>query len=159
LVPTPAAERFTEAAPAIAALARSGPPWVVKADGLTAGKGVLVTDQRAEAEAFVHACLERARFGDSGRRLLIEAHVRGEEASAVAICDGERHVLLPCARDHKRAFDGDQGPNTGGMGSFAPTPAVTRETELEISERIVTPVLRAMAARGTPYRGALYAGL
>jgi phosphoribosylamine--glycine ligase len=158
-VPTPAAEAFGEADAAIAALARFGPPWVVKADGLAAGKGVLVTEQRSEAEAFVRACLEGGRFGEGGRRVLLETHVAGEEASAVAICDGVEHVLLPCARDHKRAFDGDHGPNTGGMGSFAPTPAVSAELERVISDSLITPVLRAMAARGTPYRGALYAGL
>jgi len=158
-VPTPAAETFIEADRAVAALARFGPPWVVKADGLAAGKGVLVTEQPGEAEAFVRACLDGGRFGDGGRRVLLEAHAGGEEASAVAICDGERHVLLPCARDHKRAFDGDRGPNTGGMGAYAPTPAVTPELERAISDRIVTPVLMRMAARGTPYRGALYAGL
>src|SRR6185369_5549266 len=104
-------------------------------------------------------CLDGGRFGDSGRRVLLEAHAGGEEASIVAICDGERHVLLPAARDHKRAFDGDLGPNTGGMGAFAPTPAVTPELEHAISDRIFTPVLRALHRRGTPYRGALYAGL
>src|SRR5262245_37211192 len=158
-VPTPVAEEFTDVARAVMALARFGPPWVVKADGLAAGKGVLVTEQRSEAEAFVRACLEGGRFGEGGRRVVLETHVRGEEASAIAICDGVDHVLLPCAKDHKRALDGDRGPNTGGMGSFAPTPAVPPELERAISERVVTPVLRAMAARGTPYRGALYAGL
>jgi phosphoribosylamine---glycine ligase len=91
--------------------------------------------------------------------VVLETHVSGEEASVVAICDGERHVLLPAARDHKRAFDGDRGPNTGGMGAYAPTPAVTPELEHAISSRILTPVLQAMHRRGTPYRGALYAGL
>jgi len=158
-VPTPAAEAFTSAPAAVAALARLGPPWVVKADGLAAGKGVLVTSDGAEAEAFIRACLETGRFGESGRRVLLEAHVSGEEASVMAICDGERHVLLPAARDHKRALDGDRGPNTGGMGAYAPTPAVTPELEHQVSARIVTPVLRALARRGTPYRGALYAGL
>src|SRR5262245_52325844 len=158
-VPTPGAEAFTDVGPALAALARIAPPWVVKADGLAAGKGVLVSAERTETEAFVRACLEGGRFGESGRRVLLEAHVAGEEASAVAICDGERHLLLPAARDHKRAFDGDEGPNTGGMGAYAPTPSVTPELEQVISSRILTPVLRALARRGTPYRGALYAGL
>ena len=158
-VPTPAAAEFTDPAQALAALDGFGPPWVVKADGLAAGKGVRVTHDRAEAAAFVRDCLEGGRFGESGRRVLFETHVGGEEASVVAICDGERHVLLPAARDHKRAFDGDRGPNTGGMGAFAPTPAVTPELEHAISSRIVAPVLSAMRRRGTPYRGALYAGL
>src|SRR5580765_326146 len=158
-VPTPAAAEFTELPQAVAALARHGPPWVVKADGLAAGKGVLVTSSAAQAEAFLCECLQGDRFGDGGRRVLLEAHAGGEEASVVAICDGERHVLLPAARDHKRAFDGDRGPNTGGMGAYAPTPAVTPELEHAISSRILTPVLQAMHRRGTPYRGALYAGL
>ena len=158
-VPTPAAAQFTELAPALAGLALHGPPWVVKADGLAAGKGVLVTSSRGEAEAFLRACLSGDRFGDSGRRVLLESHASGEEASVVAVSDGERHVLLPAARDHKRAFDGDRGPNTGGMGAYAPTPAVTPELEHVVSARIITPVLRALHGRGTPYRGALYAGL
>jgi len=158
-VPTPVAGVFTDAREAVAALPRMGPPWVVKADGLAAGKGVLVTTDGEEAAAFVRGCLETGRFGASGRRVLLESHVEGEEASVVAICDGERHVLLPPARDFKRAFDGDRGPNTGGMGSYAPTPAVTPEMERDVSTRIITPVLRALARRGTPYRGALYAGL
>jgi phosphoribosylamine--glycine ligase len=158
-VPTPEAAEFTQAPAALAALDRFGPPWVVKADGLAAGKGVLVTSSRHEAAAFVRDCLDGGRFGDSGRRVLLEAHAGGEEASIVAICDGERHVLLPAARDHKRAFDGDRGPNTGGMGAFAPTPAVTPELEHAISSRIFSPVLRVLQRRGTPYRGALYAGL
>jgi phosphoribosylamine--glycine ligase len=158
-VPTPEAAGFGDLAPARAALERFGPPWVVKADGLAAGKGVLVTSSAAQAEAFLRDCLEGGRFGDGGRRVLLETHVDGEEASVVAICDGERHVLLPAARDHKRAYDGDRGPNTGGMGAYAPTPSVTPEVEHAISSRIITPVLRALRARGTPYRGALYAGL
>ena len=158
-VPSPAAAEFTELPRALASLARMGPPGVVKADGLAAGKGVLVTEDRGEAEAFLRQCLEGGRFGDSGRRVLLEAHASGEEASVVAICDGERHVLLPAARDHKRAFDGDRGPNTGGMGAYAPAPAVTPELEHAISSSVVTPVLRTLHRRGTPYRGALYAGL
>ena len=158
-VPTARAAVFTSVAEAIAALDAYGPPWVVKADGLAAGKGVLVTRERAEAEAFVRDCLESGRFGEGGHRVVLEEFLEGEEASIMAVCDGERHVLLPAARDYKRAFDGDRGPNTGGMGSYAPTPAVTQGIEAEVSARIITPVLRTLASRGTPYRGALYAGL
>jgi phosphoribosylamine--glycine ligase len=150
---------FTSLAGAEAALDRFGPPWVVKADGLAAGKGVLVTSSRAEARAFLAGCLEGGRFGDGGHRVVLEEYLAGEEASVIAICDGERHVLLPAARDFKRALDGDAGPNTGGMGSFAPTPAVTDDIENAVSLQVITPVLKALAARGTPYRGALYAGL
>ena len=91
--------------------------------------------------------------------MVVEEYLAGEEASVIAVCDGARFALLPAARDYKRAFDGDRGPNTGGMGAYAPTPAVTAAVEAEVGERVVAPVLRAMAARGTPYRGALYCGL
>jgi phosphoribosylamine--glycine ligase len=158
-VPTAPAEAFDRTEPALAALGRFGPPWVVKADGLAAGKGVCVTSEPATAAAFVRACLEAGKFGEGGRRVVLEQHLAGEEASVIAVCDGERHLLLPAARDYKRAFDGDRGPNTGGMGAFAPTPAVTPDLERTLSEQVFTPVLRALAARGTPYRGALYAGL
>ncbi len=158
-IPTATAEVFETPAPALAALERMGPPWVLKADGLAAGKGVLVTSSRGEAQAFVRECLEGGRFGGSGRKLVLERFLAGEEASVIAICDGARHVLLPAARDYKRARDGDQGPNTGGMGSFAPTPAVDASVERFVSERIVTPLLAALDRRGTPYRGALYVGL
>ncbi len=158
-VPTAAAESHESLATALPALDRFAPRWVIKADGLAAGKGVLVTDSRAEAEAFVRECLTGDRFGGSARRIVLEQFLEGEEASVMAVCDGTRHVLLPAARDYKRAFDGDLGPNTGGMGSYAPSMAVTAAVEAEVSERVVTPVLRTLAARGTPYRGALYAGL
>ena len=158
-VPTARAEAFERPAEALAALASFGPPWVVKADGLAAGKGVLVTHALEEAERFVRDCLEGGRFGAGGHRVVLETFLGGEEASVMAVCDGERHVLLPAARDYKRAFDDDAGPNTGGMGSYAPTPAVTEAVEAEVSERIVTPVLRTLARQGTPYRGALYVGL
>ena len=158
-VPTARAEAFESLSDALAALARFGPPWVVKADGLAAGKGVRVSNDRSETEEFLRSCLDGGRFGDGGRRVVLEEHLSGEEASVVAVCDGERHVLLPSARDYKRAFDGDRGPNTGGMGSYAPTPAVTAAVEQLVSDRVISPVLRALAARGTPYRGALYAGV
>ena len=158
-VPTATAESHESLREALAALDRFAPRWVVKADGLAAGKGVLVTSSRSEAEAFVRECLEGGRFGGSGRRVVLEQFLDGEEASVIAVCDGTRHVLLPAARDYKRAFDHDLGPNTGGMGSYAPTEAVTVGIEDEVSERVIAPVLRALASRGTPYRGALYAGL
>jgi phosphoribosylamine---glycine ligase len=158
-VPTARAEVFGDPGAAIAAFARFGPPWVIKADGLAAGKGVLVTEEPAVAAAFVTECLAGARFGEGGRRIVIEEFLPGEEASVIAICDGERHVLLPAAHDYKRAFDGDAGPNTGGMGAYAPTRRVDAGVERVVSERVVAPVLRELAARGTPYRGALYCGL
>lgn len=157
-VPTAAGERFEGAGEAIEALARFGPPWVIKADGLAAGKGVRVTSDRAEAEAFVRDCLERDRFGASGRAVVLERFLDGEERSVMAVCDGARFVLLPPARDFKRAFDGDAGPNTGGMGAFAPAPLEPRGLE-RVGAEIVAPVLAEMARRGAPFRGALYCGL
>ncbi len=158
-VPTARAELCVDPAAARAALERFGPPWVVKADGLAAGKGVCVTDSRRTVERFLVDCLETGRFGASGRRVVVEEFLLGEEASVMALCDGEHYVLLPSARDHKRAFDGDSGPNTGGMGAYAPIAAVPPELERRIGEGIVAPLLAAMSRRGTPYRGALYCGL
>ena len=158
-VPTAPAQRFEDARAAIAALSASTAPWVVKADGLAAGKGVCVTSDRQEAEAFVRACLERGRFGAGGSAIVLEEFLQGEEASLMAVCDGESFVWLPAARDHKRAFEGDQGANTGGMGAYAPSPAVTPGLEDEVGERVVMPVLAEMRRRGTPFRGLLYCGI
>jgi phosphoribosylamine--glycine ligase len=158
-VPTARAEAFVDPAAAVAALDRFGPPWVVKADGLAAGKGVLVSSDRSEAERFIQECLEGVRFGSGGERVVIEQHLTGEEVSVMAVCDGERWVLLPPARDHKRALDGDRGPNTGGMGAYCPVAGLAPAWEREVGEQVVAPVLRVMASRGTPYRGALYCGL
>ncbi len=158
-VPTARARVIDSLPAALAALGACGPPWVIKADGLAAGKGVLVTEVRAEAERFLRTCLEEERFGAAGRRVVLEEFLPGDEASAMAVCDGERFVLLPTARDYKRAYEGDRGPNTGGMGAYAPSSAVGSALEAEIGERIMQPVLAAMARRGTPYRGVLYAGL
>jgi phosphoribosylamine--glycine ligase len=158
-VRTARAETFERPGDAVAALAGFTAPWVLKADGLAAGKGVCIAETRDQAEAFLRACFEEKRFGASGARVLIEEHLEGEEVSATAVCDGERHVLLSPARDHKRAFDGDRGPNTGGMGAYAPSPAVSEAMERRISDEIVTPMLDVMRARGTPFRGVLYAGL
>jgi phosphoribosylamine--glycine ligase len=158
-VPTARAVACVSRGEALEALGRFPQPWVLKADGLAAGKGVLVTGQRDEAEAFLMGCFDEARFGEAGRRVVIEEFLVGEEASLMAVCDGERFVTLPAARDFKRARDGDQGPNTGGMGAYAPAARVDPGLEAEVARTIVRPVLEAMAARGTPYRGVLYAGL
>jgi len=141
------------------ALGRGRAPYVLKADGLAAGKGVLVTSDRTEADVFLVDCFERDRFGVSGRRVLLEEFLAGDEASVMAVCDGRRFVLLPAARDYKRAFDGDQGPNTGGMGAFAPAASVDAELERTIASRIVAPTLATLARRGEPFRGVLYCGL
>ena len=158
-VPTAHAERHVDLGDAIGALARFAPPWVLKADGLAAGKGVFVTSDREAAEMFLIACLETGRFGSSGRTVLVEEFLHGEEASVMAICDGTRNVLLAPARDFKRALDGDRGPNTGGMGAYAPAEHVTEAVEREVSQRIVAPVLAALARAGSPFRGVLYCGL
>jgi len=158
-VPAARSASFTDALEAKRALDRFGPPYVIKADGLAAGKGVRVTPDRADAERFIADCLERDRFGASGRRVLIEQFLDGEEVSVMAVCDGARFLLLPAARDYKRAQDGDRGPNTGGMGAIAPAASLDPAQEAEIGRRVVRPVLDAMAQRGTPFRGALYCGL
>jgi len=134
-------------------------PPVVKADGLAAGKGVVVADTHAEALDAARAMLSGAAFGDAGRTVVIEERVSGAEASMHAICDGERFVLLPAAQDHKRIFDGDRGPNTGGMGTYAPAPLVTGALQERIRTEIFERALRGMAADGHPFRGVLFAGL
>ncbi len=158
-VPTARAERHSDARAALQALSRFEAPWVIKADGLAAGKGVCVTSAETEALAFIRDCLESDRFGEGGRAVVIEEHLVGEEVSVMAVCDGSRAVLLPPARDYKRALDGDLGPNTGGMGSYAPAGSLDASGERDVLEHIVEPVLRVMASKGMPYRGLLYCGL
>ena len=132
---------------------------VVKADGLAAGKGVVVADTHAEALAAARAMLSGAAFGAAGQTVVIEERVPGAEASMHAICDGERFVLLPAAQDHKRIFDGDRGPNTGGMGTYAPAPLVTPALQERIRREIFERALKGMVADGHPFRGVLFAGL
>jgi phosphoribosylamine--glycine ligase len=136
-----------------------GFPVVLKADGLAAGKGVVVATDRDEADAAVRAAMEERQFGDAGARLVIEEWLSGPEVSFFALCDGTRALPLTSAQDHKRAFDGDRGPNTGGMGAFAPSPLLDAELQAGVMRDIVEPVLRGMRAEGTEYRGFLYAGL
>lgn len=158
-VPTAESEVFTDAGAAVAALGRFGLPVVVKADGLAAGKGVVIARTRPEAEAAVRSMLEGGAFGAAGAKVLIESFLEGEEASILALVDGERAALLPPAQDHKRALDGDLGPNTGGMGAYSPAPVVTDAMLPEIRDRIILPAVRELARRGIAYRGVLYAGL
>ena len=160
-IPTARYQRFgrDQLSSALTYIREQPAPIVVKADGLAAGKGVVVADTTSEAEASATASLSQSMFGPAGETIVIEEFLEGEEVSIMAVCDGERSVLLPAARDFKRAFDGDRGPNTGGMGAFAPVPGVDAELEVEIEMRVVTPILRAMASRGTPFRGTLYCGL
>jgi phosphoribosylamine--glycine ligase len=158
-VPTARAERFTDAGAAIRHLRAVGAPCVVKADGLAAGKGVSVCATVAEAERAVEDSLVRGVFGAAGASVLIEECLVGEEASVHALVDGERAVLLASSQDHKRAFDGDTGPNTGGMGAYSPAPVVTRELEPFLLDRVIRPTVAELRRRGIRYRGVLYAGL
>lgn len=153
--PTAAWARFEALAPALAHVRATGAPIVVKADGLAAGKGVTVAATVAEAEAALAAILD----GAPGAAAVVEACMEGPEASLFALVDGETVVPFGAAQDHKRAFDGDLGPNTGGMGAYAPAPVLTPALEAEALERILRPVAAEMVRRGTPYRGVLYAGL
>ena len=136
-----------------------GLPVVLKADGLAAGKGVVVAADRAEADAAIRAAMEDHQFGAAGARLVIEECLVGPEVSFFALCDGTRATPITSAQDHKRIFDGDQGPNTGGMGAFAPSPLMDVAMQATVMAEIVDPVLRGMRAEGTEYRGFLYAGL
>ncbi|MBO0751772.1 MAG: phosphoribosylamine--glycine ligase [Bradyrhizobiaceae bacterium] len=157
-IPTAAWERFTAAAPAKDHVRRTGAPVVIKADGLAAGKGVVVAATLAEAEAAIDAMFDGA-LGDAGTTLVIEEFLSGDEASFFVLCDGDNVVPLASAQDHKRAFDGDRGPNTGGMGAYSPAPVMTPEVEQRALDDIVMPTIRALKAIGTPYKGVLYAGL
>ena len=157
-IPQPAFAAFDEPAGAIGFANSLNGYCVVKADGLAAGKGVVVCDDSAMAEQAIHAMLD-GQFGAASRRILIEERISGPEISAFALLDGPEAVWMASARDHKRAFDKDQGPNTGGMGAVSPSPHETEALREEIMARIIQPVAKSMAAEGTPYTGILYAGL
>ncbi|MFP3906872.1 MAG: phosphoribosylamine--glycine ligase [Acidimicrobiales bacterium] len=158
-VPTARHATFTDQARAEAYLDTLGDLYVIKTDGLAAGKGVLVTADRAEASEAVAGYLSGDRFGDAGRTVVIEEGMTGPELSLLAICDGQRAVPLAPAQDYKRVFDGDQGPNTGGMGAYSPVPIVDDELVGQIMDRFVEPTLATLRDRGIDYRGVLYAGL
>lgn len=158
-VPTAGHGSFTDEQQAIAYLDTMGDLFVVKTDGLAAGKGVTVTTSRSEAEAAVRAYLSGAAFGDAGRRVVIEEGLTGPELSVLAICDGRRAVALAPAQDFKRIGDGDTGPNTGGMGAYSPVPAAPQALVDDLMSNAVEPTLAALRARGIDYRGVLYAGL
>ncbi|HEY4406967.1 MAG TPA: phosphoribosylamine--glycine ligase [Xanthobacteraceae bacterium] len=157
-IPTAAYERFTAAGPAKAYLRRHGAPVVVKADGLAAGKGVVVAASIAEAEAAIDGILGGS-LGAAGAEVVIEEFLPGEEVSFFALCDGDNAIPLASAQDHKRVLDGDRGPNTGGMGAYSPAPALPPALAARVMAEIVLPTVRAMKARGTPFRGVLFAGL
>jgi phosphoribosylamine--glycine ligase len=157
-IPTAAYGRFTEREAAKAYLASRGLPIVIKADGLAAGKGVVIATTRTEAEVAIDACLSGA-FGTAGSEVVIEEFLQGEEASFFALCDGVTALALASAQDHKRVGDGDTGPNTGGMGAYSPAPIMTHEMTDRVMREIIMPTVKTMAARGTPFRGVLFAGL
>ncbi len=157
-LPTARHLTFEDAAEASAALAQFSPPYVIKADGLAAGKGVVIAGDRADADAAIDHMLG-GRFGAAGARVVIEDFMAGEEASLFALCDGETAMLFGGAQDYKRAYDGDEGPNTGGMGAFAPAPILSEAVADAARSSMIEPTVRGMAAEGAPYRGVLYAGL
>ncbi|MCX5570802.1 phosphoribosylamine--glycine ligase [Kaistia nematophila] len=157
-IPTAAYQRFTEAAPARDYATRMGAPIVVKADGIAAGKGVVVAETLEEAHAAIEACFDGA-FGSAGAEVVVEECLIGEEASFFAVCDGVHAVPLATAQDHKRVGDGDTGPNTGGMGAYSPAPVMTEAMIERTMAEIIRPTMKAMAARGAPFKGVLFAGL
>src|SRR4051812_40910685 len=157
-IPTAAYEHFTDADKAKTYIRKRGAPIVVKADGLAAGKGVVVAMTEAEALAAVDMMFGGG-FGDAGAEVVIEEFMEGEEASFFALCDGEHALPLATAQDHKRAFDGDKGPNTGGMGAYSPAPVLTDAICTRIMEEMVKPTLRALKQMGCPYKGVLYVGV
>ena len=154
-LPTAAYGVFDDAAAAKAALGRFAPPYVIKADGLAAGKGVVIAETRPEAEAAIDDSLG-GRFGGAGARVVIEEFLVGEIGSFFALCDGRHVIPFGGAQDHKRAFDGDKGPNTGGMGTYSPAPVFTPALESQIMERLARPAFAAIATEGAPYRGVLF---
>ena len=158
-IPTAEYENFTDVEPALAYLRKKGAPIVIKADGLAAGKGVIVAMTLEEAEAAVHDMLAGNAFGDAGHRIVIEEFLDGEEASFIVMVDGEHVLPMATSQDHKRVGNGDTGPNTGGMGAYSPAPVVTSEVHQRTMDRVIWPTVKGMAAEGNTYVGFLYAGL
>lgn len=158
-VPTARHQSFTDSQAASTYIRAQGAPIVVKASGLAAGKGAVVCQSVDQALAAAHDMLDGDSLGGAGHHIVVEEYMTGEEASLFAICDGEHFITLPPAQDHKAIYEGDQGPNTGGMGAYAPAPAMTPALVREAEERVIRPVLAAMRRLGTPYQGVLYCGL
>ncbi|MDH5371261.1 MAG: phosphoribosylamine--glycine ligase, partial [Gammaproteobacteria bacterium] len=158
-IPTGAYANFTEVDPAIAYIKEQGAPIVIKADGLAAGKGVIVAMTEDEAITAVKDMLAGNAFGDAGHRVVIEEFLAGEEASYIVMVDGEHILPMATSQDHKAALDGDKGPNTGGMGAYSPAPVVTPEIDARIMKEVIEPTVKGMAAEDNPYTGFLYAGL
>lgn len=158
-IPTARWSSFEFMADAVSYMDELGPPYVIKADGLAAGKGVVVTGDRSEAVAAIEDCLVHKRFGAAGERLVIEEFLDGQEASLIAFVDGHNAVACEVAQDYKRAYDADEGPNTGGMGSYSPVPACPGDVAAQIAAEVIEPMVAATAAAGAPFVGALFAGL
>ncbi|WP_265497675.1 phosphoribosylamine--glycine ligase [Providencia rustigianii] len=158
-IPTAAYENFTEVEPALAYLDKVGAPIVIKADGLAAGKGVIVAMTLQEAKDAVHDMLAGNAFGDAGHRIVIEEFLDGEEASFIVMVDGENVIPMATSQDHKRVGDGDTGLNTGGMGAYSPAPVVTDEVHQRVMEHVIYPTVKGMDQEGNRYQGFLYAGL
>lgn len=158
-IPTAFYSVFTEVEPALAYIREKGAPIVIKADGLAAGKGVIVAMTLAEAEAAVIDMLADNKFGSAGARVVVEEFLDGEEASFIVMVDGETALPMATSQDHKRVGDGDTGPNTGGMGAYSPAPVVTDEVHARVMEQVIRPTVAGMKAEGHPYVGFLYAGL
>lgn len=158
-IPTGKAEIFSDYETALRYLDNINPPVVVKADGLAAGKGVVVARTIEEAKKAVYSIMVEKKFGPAGNKVLIEEYLEGQEVSFFVITDGKRLIPLTSAQDYKRAYDNDQGPNTGGMGSYSPFPLMTEKEESELLDRIFIPVIEAMNRQGFPYTGTLYGGL
>ena len=158
-IPTAAYANFTEIEPALAYVRQQGAPIVIKADGLAAGKGVIVAMTLVEAEDAVKDMLAGNAFGDAGHRVVIEEFLTGEEASFIVMVDGKNILPFATSQDHKRAYDGDQGPNTGGMGAYSPAPVVTADIHERIMKEVIYPTVEGMAKEDAPYKGFLYAGL
>ena len=158
-IPTADYQNFTEIEPALAYLREKGAPIVIKADGLAAGKGVIVAMTLQEAEDAVRDMLAGNAFGDAGSRVVIEEFLDGEEASFIVMVDGENVLPMATSQDHKRVGDADSGPNTGGMGAYSPAPVVTADVHKRVMDEVIYPTVRGMAAEGNPYTGFLYAGL
>ena len=158
-IPTAAHETFSDAALAKAYVSEQGAPIVIKADGLAAGKGVIVAQTQEQAYAAIDDMLSGNGFGEAGHRVVVEEFLPGEEASFICLCDGSTAIPFASSQDHKARDDGDRGPNTGGMGAYSPAPVVTPEVHEQAMARVIMPTLAGMAAEGAPYRGFLYAGL
>jgi len=158
-IPSAAYAAFSEAAPAHEYVDKQGAPIVVKADGLAAGKGVVVAMSAAEAHAAVEMMLTGKKLGEAGSRVVIEEYLDGEEASFIVLADGRHALALATSQDHKRLQDGDRGPNTGGMGAYSPAPVVTPTIHAKVMREVIQPALAGMEKDGTPYSGFLYAGL